>query len=151
MLLLQKNVGTIDAIMRISFGLLGLAYGAGKMSRRPYRTPGFLMFFSAMKVAEGVTRFCPMLKLMGVSTRKEDMLRMMLDKTISSVTKSTTSAQHKNKSATSTSSNHSAQQHNIQNAENKAPQKDITDQMVENVAAEITKAVVQSEHAGSAT
>ncbi|MGD8191807.1 YgaP family membrane protein [Brevibacillus ginsengisoli] len=68
---MQKNVGTIDASIRITLGLLGLAYGIGKMSRRPHRTPWLLMTMSAMKVAEGVTGFCPMLYGMGVETRTE--------------------------------------------------------------------------------
>ncbi len=65
---MQKNVGTVDATIRITMGLLGLAYGIGKMSRRPHRTPWLLMTLSAMKVAEGVTRFCPMLYSMGMNT-----------------------------------------------------------------------------------
>lgn len=66
---MQKNVGTVDASIRITLGLLGLAYGIGKMSKRPHRTPWFLMTMSAMKVAEGVTRFCPMLYSMRMDTR----------------------------------------------------------------------------------
>lgn len=69
---MQKNVGTVDASIRITLGLLGLAYGIGKMSRRPYRTPWLLMAMSAMKVAEGVTRYCPMLAGMGINTRTEN-------------------------------------------------------------------------------
>ncbi len=66
---MRKNVGTVDASIRITIGLLGLAYGIGRMSRRPHRTPWLLMTMSAMKVAEGVTRFCPMLYSMGINTR----------------------------------------------------------------------------------
>ncbi|MBO8164742.1 MAG: DUF2892 domain-containing protein [Brevibacillus sp.] len=67
---MRKNVGTLDATLRITAGLLGLAYSVGQMARRPYRTPWFLMAMSAMKVAEGITRFCPMLYSMGLSTRE---------------------------------------------------------------------------------
>jgi hypothetical protein len=65
---MRKNVGTVDATLRITLGLLGLAYGIGKMSRKPHRTPWFLMTMSAMKVAEGITRFCPMLYAFGTNT-----------------------------------------------------------------------------------
>jgi len=67
---MRKNVGTIDATIRITMGLLGLAYGIGRMAQRPSRTPWLLMAMSAMKVAEGATRYCPMLGALGISTRK---------------------------------------------------------------------------------
>lgn len=66
---MQKNVGTFDAIMRITCGLTGLAWATACMVRRPYRSmPWFTAIMSGMKVAEGVTRFCPMLKLMNTNT-----------------------------------------------------------------------------------
>ncbi|MEJ8547668.1 YgaP family membrane protein [Brevibacillus borstelensis] len=65
---MRRNVGTVDAMIRITAGLVGLAYGVGKMSRRPHRTPWLLMTMSAMKVAEGATRFCPMLYAMDTDT-----------------------------------------------------------------------------------
>jgi Protein of unknown function (DUF2892) len=65
---MRKNVGTTDAMIRITAGLLGLAYGVGRMSRRPYNTPWLLMSLSAMKVAEGVTRYCPMYGAMGINS-----------------------------------------------------------------------------------
>jgi hypothetical protein len=77
---MQKNVGTVDAIVRITLGLLGLAYGIGRMGRRPYRTPWFLMVMSAMKVAEGMTRFCPMLYALGVNTRNQAGMQMTMGK-----------------------------------------------------------------------
>lgn len=76
---MHKNVGTADALIRITGGLLGLAYGIGKMSRRPYNTPWLLMAFSAMKVAEGVTRTCPMYSAMGISTRSEKGMQNIWD------------------------------------------------------------------------
>lgn len=70
---MRKNVGTIDATIRITLGLIGLAYGIGKMSRRG-RTPWMLLGLSAMKVAEGVTRYCPMSDLIGINTRDDSKL-----------------------------------------------------------------------------
>jgi hypothetical protein len=74
---MRKNVGTIDAIIRITFGFVGLAYSIGRMSRRPYRTPWLLLTLSAMKAAEGFTRFCPMLYAMGVNTRSQKGVKAM--------------------------------------------------------------------------
>ncbi|OUQ90004.1 hypothetical protein B5G50_02260 [Brevibacillus brevis] len=76
---MHKNVGRTDAMIRITGGLLGLAYGIGKMSRRPSKTPWLLMAFSAMKVAEGATRFCPMYAAMGINTKKGNGMQGMMD------------------------------------------------------------------------
>lgn len=77
---MQKNVGRTDAMIRITGGLLGLAYGIGKMSRRPYNTPWLLMGLSAMKVAEGATRFCPMYAALGINSRKQNGMQTIMDK-----------------------------------------------------------------------
>ncbi|SMO74466.1 YgaP family membrane protein [Melghirimyces algeriensis] len=67
---MQKNVGTWDAIMRITFGLTGLAVGISQMVRKPNRMMSLMIaMLSGMKVAEGITRFCPMLYVMGISTK----------------------------------------------------------------------------------
>ncbi|MFS0554966.1 DUF2892 domain-containing protein [Brevibacillus sp. 179-C9.3 HS] len=76
---MHRNVGTADAIIRMTGGLLGLAYGIGKMNRRPYNAPWLLMAFSAMKVAEGATRFCPMYAAMGINTTKANGMQGMMD------------------------------------------------------------------------
>ncbi len=69
---MKKNVGTIDAITRITCGLTGLAWATSRMVRRPYRSmPMIMAVLSAMKVAEGVTRYCPMLDMFGVDTLSE--------------------------------------------------------------------------------
>jgi hypothetical protein len=61
---MNKNIGTIDALMRITIGLTGVAWGTSRMLRRPNSsTPLLLTMASAMKVAEGVTRFCPLTAL----------------------------------------------------------------------------------------
>lgn len=66
---MQKNVGTIDAIMRITCGLAGLAWATSRMVRYPRRgMPCAVAMLCAMRVAEGITRFCPILKLMGTNT-----------------------------------------------------------------------------------
>lgn len=66
---MQKNIGTMDAIMRITCGLTGVAWATSRMVRHPRRgLPVAVAMMGAMKVAEGVTRFCPLLKLMGTNT-----------------------------------------------------------------------------------
>ncbi len=70
---MKKNVGTIDAIVRITCGLTGLAWATSRMVRRPYRSmPMIMASLSAMKVAEGITRYCPMLGLFGVDTFEKE-------------------------------------------------------------------------------
>lgn len=66
---ITKNVGTIDSFFRIMLGFIGLAWGTSRMVHRPYRTGPFLIvMLSAQKLAEGITRFCPMLLMFGVSS-----------------------------------------------------------------------------------
>lgn len=66
---MKKNVGTVDAYLRITCGLIGLVYSAMKMKWRPNSALyQFVLFCSAMKVAEGITRFCPMLQLLNRDT-----------------------------------------------------------------------------------
>ncbi|MGA9174101.1 MAG: DUF2892 domain-containing protein [Thermoactinomyces sp.] len=62
---MQKNIGTLDAILRITLGLVGLAWCSSR-TRRNF--PFMIALVSAMKVAEGITRFCPMLALFGKNT-----------------------------------------------------------------------------------
>ncbi|SDI78407.1 YgaP family membrane protein [Natribacillus halophilus] len=68
---MNKNVGTLDAIMRITCGFTGLAWGTSKMNRHSDRTlPVLVSFYSAMKVAEGITRYCPMLDMLNMNSEK---------------------------------------------------------------------------------
>ncbi|HJV45437.1 MAG TPA: DUF2892 domain-containing protein [Bacillota bacterium] len=70
---MKKNVGTLDALIRITFGLLGLTWGISRIVRsREHKFPLFITFMSALKVAEGVVRFCPGLALFGVNTIDEE-------------------------------------------------------------------------------
>lgn len=64
----RKNVGALDAYLRITAGFLGLTYGISRIARRPHRAPWLLMTMSAMNVASGVTRFCPINYAMGINT-----------------------------------------------------------------------------------
>jgi hypothetical protein len=66
---MKKNVGMYDAFIRITCGLMGLSYSTARMARYPYRTfPFVIAMLSAIKVAEGVTRFCPLLAMLNINT-----------------------------------------------------------------------------------
>lgn len=58
---MQKNVGNLDAYMRITGGLFMIGTGIMRSSKT-------MIGLGAMKVAEGITRFCPMLYLLNLST-----------------------------------------------------------------------------------
>lgn len=60
----KPNIGLINAIVRITFGLTILAWTTAKMVKRPWRESYFwVSAMAAMKVAEGITRFCPLTAL----------------------------------------------------------------------------------------
>ncbi|MFC4075598.1 YgaP family membrane protein [Salinithrix halophila] len=74
---MQKNVGTLDALLRITLGTAGLAWSASKLMRRPGNSIALMMaLISGMKIAEGITRFCPLLFAIGVTTRDTDLTKM---------------------------------------------------------------------------
>ncbi|WP_169818311.1 YgaP family membrane protein [Shimazuella kribbensis] len=58
---MKRNLNNIEAILRITCGLTGLAWSTGRLSKRCW-SPFSLMIamMSAMKVAEGITKFCPL-------------------------------------------------------------------------------------------
>lgn len=63
---MQKNISTLNALMRITFGLVGLVWSTSCLSRRSSRIrPMLIAFISAMKVAEGITRFCLFKAMLG--------------------------------------------------------------------------------------
>ncbi len=62
---MKKNIGTLDAYLRITCGLTMLGIGIIKSSKA-------MCMLGSMKVAEGVTKFCPMLHLLGLDTKKLD-------------------------------------------------------------------------------
>ncbi|RAL24355.1 YgaP family membrane protein [Thermoflavimicrobium daqui] len=57
---MQKNMSPWNALIRITCGLVGLAWCTACSARSPYRVfPWMIAIFSAVKVASGITRFCP--------------------------------------------------------------------------------------------
>ncbi|WP_432401361.1 YgaP family membrane protein [Wukongibacter sp. M2B1] len=60
---MKKNVGDLDSFLRITAGLSMLGIGIRKNCNP-------LIMLGSMKVAEGITRYCPLLSLMGISTEQ---------------------------------------------------------------------------------
>ncbi|MFR6472181.1 MAG: DUF2892 domain-containing protein [Turicibacter sanguinis] len=63
----QKNVGRLDSYVRISAGLMMISLGIMKHK-------GWLAAMGSMKVAEGITRYCPILDLCHFTTLSDDEL-----------------------------------------------------------------------------
>jgi hypothetical protein len=59
-----KNIGIINALIRITIGLTILSWSTAKMVKFPWRDSYlFMAICGAMKVAEGIVRFCPVTAL----------------------------------------------------------------------------------------
>ncbi|OLO26445.1 hypothetical protein BTR23_23055 [Alkalihalophilus pseudofirmus] len=57
---MKPNIGLINAFVRISCGFSLLAWATAKLVRKPNQNmPLFIAMMGGMKVAEGITRFCP--------------------------------------------------------------------------------------------
>ncbi|WP_110113613.1 DUF2892 domain-containing protein [Bacillus sp. CGMCC 1.16541] len=58
---MKPNIGIINALVRMTIGFALLSWVTAKLVKRPYRDSYLLMaLLAAMKVAEGITRFCPL-------------------------------------------------------------------------------------------
>lgn len=77
--LMTKNVGMVDAYVRVSGGLMLVAFGAAAMARRPNLGSVLAITLGSMKVAEGITRYDPMFDAMGISTRWETPVEKAVD------------------------------------------------------------------------
>ncbi|MDR7078365.1 hypothetical protein J2Y03_003417 [Neobacillus niacini] len=59
-----KNIGILNALIRITIGLTILSWSTAKMVKFPWRDSYlFIAICGAMKVAEGIVRFCPVTAL----------------------------------------------------------------------------------------
>lgn len=63
--MVKKNIGIIDAYARITAGLTMFGMGITRKSK-------FMITLGAMKTAEGITGFCPLFYVLGISTKKSD-------------------------------------------------------------------------------
>lgn len=56
----KQNIGILNALIRITCGLTMLAWSTSKMVKFPWRDSYlFVALMGAMKVAEGIVRYCP--------------------------------------------------------------------------------------------
>lgn len=61
---MKPNIGVINALIRMTFGFTMLAWSTAKLVKRPWRDSYLMVaMFAGMKVAEGITRFCPVTAL----------------------------------------------------------------------------------------
>lgn len=57
----KQNIGVVNALLRISFGLTFLAWATAKLVKKPWKDSYLIIaFLSAMKVGEGILKYCPM-------------------------------------------------------------------------------------------
>ncbi|SEU05716.1 Protein of unknown function [Salinibacillus kushneri] len=76
--MVQKNVGTINALIRITCGLTSVSFGtAGLVKRGENGKNGFLILMGAMKVAEGIVRYCPVTDLIDNTQMGQDVIQGM--------------------------------------------------------------------------
>lgn len=60
----KPNVGILNALIRITIGLTILAWSTSKLVKHPWRDSYlFAALCGAMKVAEGIVRYCPVTAL----------------------------------------------------------------------------------------
>ena len=58
---MKPNIGIVNALIRLTLGFTLLSWTTSRLSRRPYKDSYiFLGLMGALKVAEGITRFCPL-------------------------------------------------------------------------------------------
>ncbi|MBO0959265.1 DUF2892 domain-containing protein [Neobacillus sp. MM2021_6] len=61
---IKPNIGMLNALIRITFGFTILAWSTAKLVKHPWRDSYlFAAFCGAMKVAEGIVRYCPVTAL----------------------------------------------------------------------------------------
>lgn len=62
---MKSNISLVNALIRIACGLTVISWSTARLTRRPYHNSYlFMTMMGALKVAEGITRFCPLTLLM---------------------------------------------------------------------------------------
>ncbi|OCA82980.1 hypothetical protein A8F94_17690 [Bacillus sp. FJAT-27225] len=68
----KQNIGIVNALIRITAGLTILSWCTSKMVKKPWRDSYLILaFLSAMKVAEGIVRYCPITDIIQRSGDKQ--------------------------------------------------------------------------------
>ncbi|MCQ6280528.1 DUF2892 domain-containing protein [Bacillus sp. EB600] len=58
---IKPNIDIVNALIRITVGLTIVSWSTAKLVKRPWRDSYLIMtMLGAMKVAEGIVRFCPL-------------------------------------------------------------------------------------------
>ncbi len=68
---IKQNIGIVNALIRITCGLTILAWSTAKMVKKPWKN-AFLItaILGAMKVGEGIVRYCPVTSLIEEGMKK---------------------------------------------------------------------------------
>ncbi|KGX88240.1 hypothetical protein N784_11005 [Pontibacillus litoralis JSM 072002] len=70
---MRSNIGTLNAFIRITIGFTLLSYTTAKMVRKPWKENYvWWIMIAAMKVAEGIVRYCPIVALMEAINKNND-------------------------------------------------------------------------------
>ncbi|KFN02009.1 DUF2892 domain-containing protein [Bacillus clarus] len=60
---MKQNISTVNALIRITLGLILFGCSTAKLVRKPWCTwSKVLLWMGAMKIAEGIVRFCPIVE-----------------------------------------------------------------------------------------
>lgn len=60
----RPNIGTINALIRMTIGFTILAWTTAQFVKRPWRDSNLLLaLLASMKIAEGIVRYCPVTEL----------------------------------------------------------------------------------------
>ncbi|MGM7703516.1 YgaP family membrane protein [Pseudalkalibacillus sp. Hm43] len=60
---MKPNIGTGNALLRITIGLTMVGVATARMGRKSGENHLMMMLIGSMKVAEGITKYCPMTDL----------------------------------------------------------------------------------------
>ncbi|MCP3742514.1 YgaP family membrane protein [Rossellomorea sp. BNER] len=75
-----SNIGIINALVRITIGLTVLSWVTAKLVRKPWRDSYLLMaMVGAMKVGEGILKYCPITALFEKGQESSPDLKNMLN------------------------------------------------------------------------
>ncbi|WP_100397810.1 YgaP family membrane protein [Bacillus sp. FJAT-44742] len=70
---MKSNIGILNALCRITCGLTILAWATAKLTKRSSSSMYLLAaMMGAMKVGEGITRFCPITKMVQDTVQEAD-------------------------------------------------------------------------------
>jgi hypothetical protein len=58
---IKQNINIVNALIRITFGITIVAWSTVKLVKRPWRDSYLVLtMLGAMKIGEGILRFCPL-------------------------------------------------------------------------------------------